>query len=203
MGCAEGKAALKQQNFTKEEEKVFKKLVKRYKLSWDQAAEAFHYFPPDRRALTKSEFEDFMMKTLGQDTNKEAAIEYATVVYTAFDLNEDNTIDVAEFLALVGVTKGESVEEKLQASFRLFDKNKDGKLTKEEILPMLRLTATTIHKYISNTVSSEKELEEFIQTLCDDIFDNVDTNKDGYITEKEFMKGFEKFPDVCGVLKLF
>lgn len=54
---------------------------------------------------------------------------------------EDNSgkLTIKEWIRMLAVTYGGTVEQKLQASFRLFDKNNNGDISKHEMADMLKL----------------------------------------------------------------
>jgi Ca2+-binding EF-hand superfamily protein len=60
----------------------------------------------------------------------------AAQVFDSFDRDHSGTMDVKEYLAMMGVSHGGTIEQKLRASFELFDKNGDGVLSKDEIRDM-------------------------------------------------------------------
>ena len=57
-------------------------------------------------------------------------------VFDSFDRDHSGALDVKEYLMMMGVTHGGTIDQKLRASFDLFDKNGDGVLCKAEIREM-------------------------------------------------------------------
>jgi Ca2+-binding EF-hand superfamily protein len=53
-------------------------------------------------------------------------------------------MDVREYMALMGVTFGGSMDQKLKASFEIFDRNGDGSLSKEEVRQMLTMVVRQV-----------------------------------------------------------
>ena len=69
--------------------------------------------------------------------------------------------------------RDKSEEDQIQESFQFFDREKNGVITRKELI---------------NTFSSSRELsEEYIKSVVEIIFDKVDTNKNGTIEYKEFL----------------
>ena len=88
------------------------------------------------------------------------------------DADGNGTIDFREFLTMmVRKMKDTKIEEELNAAFRMFDRNSDGKISPEEL-----------HRFmneIGETVSPE-EIQDMIK--------EADLNRDGIIDFDEFVK---------------
>ena len=90
------------------------------------------------------------------------------------DVDKNFRIDYTEFLAATISEKNYLKRERLYEAFCILDKDNDGKITKEEIMDVLK---------------SEKSQEKVIENLIKE----VDTNGDGTIDYGEFMRlmGFD------------
>ena len=90
------------------------------------------------------------------------------------DVDKNFRIDNTEFLAATISEKNFLKRERLYEAFCILDKDNDGKITKEEIMDVLK---------------SEKSQEKVIENLIKE----VDTNGDGTIDYGEFMRlmGFD------------
>eukprot|EP01107_Rhizomastix_libera_P017368 TRINITY_DN810_c0_g1_i1.p1 TRINITY_DN810_c0_g1~~TRINITY_DN810_c0_g1_i1.p1 ORF type:complete len:194 (-),score=45.56 TRINITY_DN810_c0_g1_i1:113-694(-) len=158
-----------------------------------------------------------MMKGFKKEANKEGKItkpkflqifgkasttEFAEQLFDRFDRNNDGTMDIKEFLMMLGVTYGGSVDQKLRASFEMFDINGDGQLTRAEVREMFILIVKQKWKMQNPTHKGQPpamNAEELV--VVDDIigtvFDKVDLDKNGTLDVEEFITGFSKHPDVC------
>ncbi|KAH3766219.1 hypothetical protein Pelo_1893 [Pelomyxa schiedti] len=130
----------------------------------------------------------------------------AEQVFDSFDFDHNGYMDVREYLSMMGVTHGGSLEQKLNASFDLFDKNGDGVLSKEEVKGMFVLIIKQ-KRAAANPKAPQEELDEkslqTIQGIVDAVFSRVDTDGNGTIDRKEFLAGFKDHPEVCGFFKQF
>ena len=90
-------------------------------------------------------------------------------LFKSIDVDKNGKIDYTEFLASTSRKKSYLRIERLYEAFFLFDKDGNGKITKEEIMQVLKLENR-----------KEKEVEN--------IFDLADKDKDGVIDYKEFLK---------------
>ena len=95
-------------------------------------------------------------------------------LFKAIDVDKNFRIDYTEFLAATISEKNFLKRERLYEAFCILDKDNDGKISKEEIMDVLK---------------SEKSQEKVIENLIKE----VDTNGDGTIDYGEFMRlmGFD------------
>ena len=95
-------------------------------------------------------------------------------LFKSIDVDKNNKIDYTEFLAATISEKNYLKRERLLEVFCILDKDGNGKITKEELMEVLKTEKT-----------KEKEIEKYIKV--------ADTNGDGIIDYIEFMKlmGFE------------
>jgi len=76
-------------------------------------------------------------------------------------------MDVYEYMALMGVTFGGTIEQKLQASFEIFDKDGNGQLSKDEVRQMLIMVVKQVtraqlkakSKKVNNTLIFEPTVQ--------------------------------------------
>jgi Ca2+-binding EF-hand superfamily protein len=58
-------------------------------------------------------------------------------VFDSFDVNDNGVVTFKEFIKALSITSRGSIEEKLNWSFRLYDTDKDGYITKEEMIAIV------------------------------------------------------------------
>jgi Ca2+-binding EF-hand superfamily protein len=148
--------------------------------------------------ISRDKFVATMARILGDG-------EKARSIFDAFDIDNSGSIDVHEYLTLMGAVYGNSVEQKLDASFKLFDANRDGMLSREELDNML---TRTLRSWLSQAskkkvVEVPEEYKTKIKQILDQIFETIDTDKNGYIDKDEFKRGFSEHPDICAFFKQF
>ena len=109
----------------------------------------------------------------GKITEEEISKYFASV-----DTDKNNKIDYTEFLAATLEKKTYLKEERLYETFCMLDNDNDGKITKEELMNVLKLESTD-DKYVTDLIKS------------------ADANNDGVIDYKEFLDfiGYKKKSD--------
>ncbi|XP_023343601.1 Kv channel-interacting protein 1 [Eurytemora carolleeae] len=112
---------------------------------------------------------------------------YSNYIFSALDRRSTGLITFEDFaLGLAMLIKG-TAEERLRWAFSVYDINKDGVLTQEEI----RDITTSVYDLLGHP-GGEKEKgggpnEVFITRKSEIIFKRLDLNGDGQITLEEFM----------------
>lgn len=137
------------------------------------------------------------------------------------------TIDLREYMALMGVVFGGDIEEKLTgkipshfppppstltlgiASFKLFDEDGNGVLDRQEVEKMLVLVTKSVlrRRFPEQAKNPEFDIgdsnRDQLKTIVDEIFNKVDVDKSGTIDEEEFKAGFREHPKICQFFKQF
>ena len=107
-------------------------------------------------------------------------------MFEIFDENGDGGITFSEFLKGLSALSGKASEqEKMKFSFRLYDVNKDGKISEPELKLMLKGSVSAFpYKF------SEEELDVLVRRT----FDESDLNGNGYISYAEYTKLIASHP---------
>ncbi|XP_030269579.1 guanylyl cyclase-activating protein 2-like [Sparus aurata] len=119
---------------------------------------------------------------------------YIETVFNSFDTNRDNRLDFIEYVAALHLILRGDLEARLKWSFKMYDKDGNGKLDRQEVKRLIRI----IHKI----KLQRSEVDMTPSEICDRIFELVDQNHDGQITLSEFMEGAQKDEWVMNLLKL-
>ncbi|CAL1603196.1 unnamed protein product [Knipowitschia caucasica] len=118
---------------------------------------------------------------------------YIETVFHSFDTNKDNSLDFLEYVAALHLILRGNLEDRLKWSFKMYDKDGNGKLDHSEVRNLIRVCQKI------RVVSSEDMTPT---QICDRIFELVDQNRDGQITLSEFMEGAQKDEWVMNLLRL-
>ncbi|XP_006642723.1 guanylyl cyclase-activating protein 2-like [Lepisosteus oculatus] len=144
-------------------------------------------------ALFLHEFKRFFGVT---DTTEESL--YMDNMFRTFDTNEDNTIDFLEYVAALNLVLRGKLEHKLRWSFKVYDKDGNGCLEREE----LRQIIAAIYSIKTGATAKDETPLLTPDEVCERIFELVDENGDGQLSLEEFIKGAQKDQWVMNMLKL-
>ncbi|KAM9853996.1 guanylyl cyclase inhibitory protein [Aulostomus maculatus] len=128
--------------------------------------------------ITLHEFQrHFCSATVGSES-----AEYAEQLFRTLDTNGDGVVDFREYvLAISLLTEGSAVE-KLRWSFKLFDQDSDGAITRQEMLGIMQ----AVYKMtMAGTEPSPLTAEE----CTNRIFVRLDKDNNAIITLEEFIEG--------------
>jgi len=139
--------------------------------------------------------------------------ELAAMIFDVFDKDGNNVMDLREYLVMCGMTRAGTVEQRLGASFELFDENGDGVISQDEVRNILRLLVqqkmamarfqATGHKCCASSQKLDEKTLASIDRVVAITFAKVDTDKNGTIDKDEFIQGFATHPEICSFFKQF
>lgn len=124
--------------------------------------------------------------------------EFADYVFNVFDENKNGTIDFKEFICALSVTSRGRLDEKLKWAFQLYDIDKDGFITYDEMLQIV----SSIYKMTGQMVKLPAD-EDTPEKRVDKIFRNMDRDKDAKLTYEEFVEGSKQDPTIVQALSLY
>merc|ERR1712037_561354 len=91
-----------------------------------------------------------------------------------------------------------NVHEKLRWTFTLYDLNKDGYITKQEVLNVM----VAVHE-LMGVHASPLMRQDQVEALVEDIFQRLDTNQDGVVTIDEFIEACQRDTTISRSLQNF
>ncbi|KAG9317581.1 hypothetical protein JVU11DRAFT_1789 [Chiua virens] len=124
--------------------------------------------------------------------------EFADYVFNVFDENKNGTIDFKEFICALSVTSRGRLDEKLKWAFQLYDIDKDGFITYDEMLQIV----AAIYKMTGQMVKPPAD-EDTPEKRVHKIFSNMDRDKDAKLTYDEFVEGSKQDPTIVQVTRHF
>ncbi|XP_056258859.1 calsenilin-like isoform X1 [Seriola aureovittata] len=126
------------------------------------------------------------------------ATTYAHFLFNAFDMDRSGSIRFEDFVLGLSVLLRGSVTEKLRWAFNLYDINKDGYITKEEMLAIMTSIYDMMGRYTSPSVREESPFEH-----VEKFFQKMDRNRDGVVTIDEFIETCQKDESIMASMQLF
>ncbi|XP_065110879.1 Kv channel-interacting protein 4 [Paramisgurnus dabryanus] len=126
------------------------------------------------------------------------ASNYAYFLFNAFDKDQNGSLSFEELVCDLSVLLRGTTEEKLNWAFNLYDINKDGNITKEEMLDILK----SIYDLMGKSIHPRLK-EDAIRQHVKMFFQKMDINQDGVVTIDEFIDCCKKDENIMQSLKIF
>ncbi|XP_075458939.1 guanylyl cyclase inhibitory protein-like isoform X3 [Ascaphus truei] len=130
--------------------------------------------------ITLHEFRKYFCdNTVGDESS-----EYAEMIFRTLDNNGDGVVDFREYVTAISMLVQGSPEEKLKWSFRLYDKDRDGAITRAEMLEIMKAV------YKMTLAASINKAESLTAEECTNrLFIRLDKDQDAMISLQEFIDG--------------
>ena len=112
-------------------------------------------------------------------------LNFSNLIFNTFDCDHDNKLNFFEFVTALSIVLHGNLEQKLRCAFKIYDSNSDGVIDKKE----MKTAIDSIYELIGEDMKQLKRTR-LSEKKVDEIFARLDTNKDGYITLEEFIKGY-------------
>ncbi|KAJ8756305.1 hypothetical protein K2173_025117 [Erythroxylum novogranatense] len=123
-----------------------------------------------------SEFEE-VLKAM----NMSSLVPLASRIFDLFDNNRDGTVDMREILCGFSSLKNSKGDDALRLCFQMYDTDRSGCITKEEVASLLRALP---EECLPADITEPGKLDE--------IFDLMDANSDGKVTFDEFKAAMKR-----------
>jgi len=133
---------------------------------------------------------------------------FSTKLFDLLDTNRDGVVDLSEFVCGLSILCKGTAEEKLKLSFKSYDINNDGFISKDEMTTLFKSAWLAGFKTLSLQHGGEdiipEQLDEFSTTMAKNFatsaFEALDTDGDGKLTIDEFTKFALASPKITATL---
>ncbi|XP_033617584.1 calsenilin isoform X2 [Fukomys damarensis] len=126
------------------------------------------------------------------------ATTYAHFLFNAFDADGNGAIHFEDFVVGLSILLRGTVHEKLKWAFNLYDINKDGYITKEEMLAIMKSIYDMMGHHTYPILREDAPLEH-----VERFFQKMDRNQDGVVTIEEFLETCQKDENIMNSMQLF
>ncbi|XP_012141661.1 neuronal calcium sensor 1-like isoform X2 [Megachile rotundata] len=120
---------------------------------------------------------------------------YTQIVFNTFDRDKDGIVSFGDLLTEISLIIIGDTDQKLSWIFRLYDLNGDGYITRKEMLVIV----SAIYEMLHNGQSVQRMADRHV----DKIFKKMDLDKDGVISQEEFMNSCKNDSVIKSQLVLF
>lgn len=136
---------------------------------------------------------------------------FAERLFHLLDINGDGAVDLTEFITGLSILCKGSVEEKLALSFKAYDIDGNGFISKDELALMFKSAWIAGFRALcashGNEDLSMDDLNEFSEEMAnlfaENAFDTLDTNGDGQLSFEEFKEFALAEPKITATLNGF
>uniref|UniRef100_A0A7N8XY40 Potassium voltage-gated channel interacting protein 2 n=1 Tax=Mastacembelus armatus TaxID=205130 RepID=A0A7N8XY40_9TELE len=123
---------------------------------------------------------------------------YAHFLFEAFDTHSHGTVSFEDFAVSLSVILRGSITDKLNWAFNLYDLNKDGCITREEMTDIMHSIYDMMGKYTYPCMKDSAPRDH-----VDSFFQKMDKNNDGVVTIDEFLETCQKDENIMQSLHMF
>ncbi|XP_044047366.1 Kv channel-interacting protein 2-like isoform X2 [Siniperca chuatsi] len=123
---------------------------------------------------------------------------YAHFLFEAFDTHNNGAVSFEDFVISLSIILRGSITDKLHWAFNLYDLNKDGCITREEMTDIMHSIYDMMGKYTHPSMKDNAPKEH-----VDNFFQKMDKNNDGVVTIEEFLETCQKDENIMQSMHLF
>ncbi|KAF1394832.1 hypothetical protein PFLUV_G00005230 [Perca fluviatilis] len=123
---------------------------------------------------------------------------YAHFLFEAFDIHNNGSVSFEDFVISLSIILKGSITDKLNWAFNLYDLNKDGCITREEMTNIMDSIYDMMGKYTDPCMRDNAPKEH-----VDNFFQKMDKNNDGVVTIEEFLDTCQKDESIMQSMHMF
>ncbi|XP_061192065.1 frequenin-1-like [Saccostrea echinata] len=152
-------------------------LMQRHRININELEALKHLFREwsggKHKALTRTKFREVYKQVFPGNSSH-----YADEMFRLFDEDGNGEVDFAEFVRHICLCDSDDIEERIQAAFRLYDKDNSGTITQTEVGEILEAYEQMLGSSIEDGKSGHQVASEF--------FEEMDADNDESVTLEEF-----------------
>jgi neurocalcin delta len=121
------------------------------------------------------------------------AEKFSASIFNVFDTDKSGKIDFTEFLVAISTSSSNDVKQKLHLGFKLYDSNNNGSIDKKEMIKL-------IEAIYDLTGEDNRKGDNDPKSRCTAIFNKLDKDNNGTLSEAEFVLGCLQDPILMKLL---
>jgi Ca2+-binding EF-hand superfamily protein len=173
--------------------------------------DVFHSLAPNGK-VDKDTFKKGLEKLQSFGLKNIEGTPFAERLFHLLDVNGDGAVDLQEFISGLSMLCKGTVEEKLALSFKAYDIDGNGFISKEELALMFKSAWIAGFRALCASHGNEEQLsmedlnefsEEMANLFAENAFDTLDTNGDGQLSFEEFKEFALAEPKITATLNGF
>eukprot|EP01104_Vermistella_antarctica_P015364 TRINITY_DN5029_c0_g2_i1.p1 TRINITY_DN5029_c0_g2~~TRINITY_DN5029_c0_g2_i1.p1 ORF type:complete len:402 (+),score=92.62 TRINITY_DN5029_c0_g2_i1:152-1207(+) len=145
----------------------------------------------DDKGLTRTEFELALGKCFGGGSE---AREFLNRLWDVFNTDHSDVVNFREFVSGLSVCTRGTMLERIRLGFVLFDINREGSVTKDEMVRVLSAMNTALTG--ASTLKRDVYVFPDVVAFVDDTFENLDVDHDGRLSATEFIQAVRQHPSL-------
>ncbi|XP_015417745.1 PREDICTED: calsenilin isoform X4 [Myotis davidii] len=146
----------------------------------------------------QTKFTKMELQSLYRGFKNGDATTYAHFLFNAFDADGNGAICFEDFVVGLSILLRGTVQEKLKWAFNLYDINKDGYITTQEMLAIMKSIYDMMGRHTYPLLREDAPLEH-----VERFFQKMDRNQDGVVTIDEFLETCQKDENIMSSMQLF
>uniref|UniRef100_A0A3Q3INY2 EF-hand domain-containing protein n=1 Tax=Monopterus albus TaxID=43700 RepID=A0A3Q3INY2_MONAL len=123
---------------------------------------------------------------------------YAHFLFEAFDTHSTGAVSFEDFAISLSIILRGSITDKLNWAFNLYDLNKDGCITREEMTDIMHSIYDMMGQYTYPSMKASAPKDH-----VDSFFQKMDKNNDGVVTIEEFLETCQKDENIMQSMHMF
>ncbi|XP_024115322.1 Kv channel-interacting protein 2 [Oryzias melastigma] len=123
---------------------------------------------------------------------------YAHFLFEAFDTHNNGSVSFEDFAVSLSILLRGSITDKLHWAFNLYDLNKDGCITREEMTDIMFSIYDMMGRCTYPNIKASAPKEH-----VDSFFQKMDSNSDGVVTIEEFLDTCQKDENIMRSMHMF
>ncbi|KFO53519.1 Calsenilin, partial [Corvus brachyrhynchos] len=126
------------------------------------------------------------------------ASSYAHFLFDAFDADRNGALCFQDFAVGLSVLLRGTEQQKLKWTFDLYDVNKDGYVTKEDMLEIMKSIYAMMGRCTEPALGASAPVQH-----VELFFQKMDRNRDGVVTFEEFLATCQEDKDIMSSMQIF